>query len=45
MDERKTTDSTLASVSETPYEAPRVERILTRDDLEREGQYAGASPV
>jgi hypothetical protein len=28
-------------LSPTPYEPPRIERILTPDDLEREVQYAG----
>jgi len=32
-------------VSPTPYEPPRIERVLTPEDLEREVQYAGlASP-
>ncbi|HZR80446.1 MAG TPA: hypothetical protein VFD92_05040 [Candidatus Binatia bacterium] len=27
------------------YEAPKVETVLTSDDLDREGQYAGITPV
>jgi hypothetical protein len=27
-----------------PYEPPRVERLLTQEDLEREVLYAGAPP-
>lgn len=26
-----------------PYEAPRVESVMEREDLEREAQYGGAS--
>ena len=30
---------------EIPYEAPKVETVLTADDLEREALYAGASQI
>jgi hypothetical protein len=29
----------------TPYEPPRIERVLTPEDLEREVLYAGADAV
>jgi hypothetical protein len=44
MDDRATKDTTRAPDAPTPYEAPRVETVLTGDALEREGQYAGGTP-
>ena len=33
----------MAETSAPPYEPPRIERVLTLDDLEREVLYAGAT--
>jgi hypothetical protein len=40
MDEGKTTDPTPASETTPSYEAPRVEAVLTGDDVDRECQGA-----
>lgn len=43
MDEKHTTgEAVTPEPASTPYEAPRVESVLTADDLTREVQYAGA---
>ena len=36
---------TSTPAGQLPYEPPRVERVLTQEDLEREVLYGGAPPV
>jgi hypothetical protein len=41
--EQDRTEPVEAAVEPTTYEAPKVESVLTADDLAREIQYAGIS--
>ena len=41
MDQNRQVRKEKVDLSPTPYEPPRIERILTPEDLEREVQYAG----
>ena len=41
MDQNRQANNAMLDLSVQPYEPPRIERILTPEDLERELQYAG----
>jgi hypothetical protein len=41
MDSNRVMDESTSVTSPATYEAPRVESVLTADDLAREVQYAG----
>ena len=43
MDDKKTAEIITPEGAVAEYEAPRVESVLTADDLAREVQYAGAA--
>jgi hypothetical protein len=43
-DDARPADGSAEAPSPTDYQAPRVERVLTPEELEREILYAGATP-
>ena len=43
MDDKQTAEVITPEGAAAQYEAPRVESVLTADDLTREVQYAGAA--
>lgn len=45
MDDKQTAEVITPEGAAAEYEAPRVESVLTADDLAREVQYAGAGSL